>query len=379
MQVNDVDRATLRRLAGLRAEEDRVLSLFVSLDPSRFATPGARASQLKSLCDEAERQARDVPGLSHDSRAALLGDVDRARTALDDGDVARGAHGVALYACTPLGLFEVLRLPRPVEPAVAIADSPSVARLVGIASLPRLCAALVSRRTTRLLCGTTEGLEEVAAFQDDVHGHHDQGGWSQARYQRAIQEEVDDHLRRTAEALRRHLRSRPEEHLLIGAPGDLYAHLEGRLHPDVGARLAGRVDVDVEHSSPADVLEAAAPAVEDLCRRGEREAMDRLADGLGRGGAATGLDDVLGSLHERRVETLLYEEGAPRPGRVCPRCGWASSAAQSCPVDGTATRERDDLLEPAVESAIVQDADVIALPPDGRLGAQDGIAALLRF
>ena len=60
MQLNDLDPGTLRRLAGLRPGEARVLSLFLRLDPSELPTPPARASAITSLCDEAERGARDA-------------------------------------------------------------------------------------------------------------------------------------------------------------------------------------------------------------------------------------------------------------------------------------------------------------------------------
>ena len=47
---------------------------------------------------------------------------------------------------------------------------------------------LVNRKLARILRGSRERLEEVAYITDDVHGWHDQGGWSQARYQRGHRE-----------------------------------------------------------------------------------------------------------------------------------------------------------------------------------------------
>lgn len=381
MQLNDLDRPTLRRLAELRLTDARVLSVFLSLDPSNFATPPARASAIASLSDEAERRARAEEGLSHDARSALLEDVRRARAFLEQGDVARGAHAVALYCCGPADLFEAIRLPRPVDSAVVIADSPFVEPLADLVAVPAVCVVLVNRRTTRLLYGSSEGLEEVGAFQDDVHGRHDQGGWSQARYERSVQEDVDDHMRRTAEALRVFLARRPVEHLVVGMPEEQWGMLEGRLHPDVRAKVAGRIDVDVEHSDPADVQRAALEVIEGQRERRERETLARLREGLGANGrAAAGLDDVLTALYERRVEALLYPEGLRRPGRTCPQCGWMAAAAEACPVDGTATQARENVLESAVESAIAQSAEVIVLRhhPD-ELERFDGIGAVLRF
>jgi peptide chain release factor subunit 1 len=380
VQLDDLDAGTLRRLAELRPQGARVLSLFLRLDPSELPTRPARASAIASVCDEAERRAREASGLPHDARVALLEDVQRARAFMERGDFARGAHALALYCCGPAGLFEAIRLPRPVDSEVVIDDRPWVEPLADPVAVPDVCVVLVNRRTTRLLRGSSERLVEVASFRDEVHGQHDQGGWSQARYQRSIQEDVDDHLRRAAEALFRHLRRRPVEHLLIATPGELWGSLESKLHPEVLARVAGRIDVDIEHSSPDDVRLAAADALESQRRRREREALDRLAAGVGADGrAAAGLEDVLAALYERRVAALLYEEGLRRPGGVCPACGWMTASVERCPVDGTQTDRRDNVVEPAVEAALAQSAEVIVVRHHPDLGPFEGIGAVLRF
>src|SRR5256885_9916650 len=48
---------------------------------------------------------------------------------------------------------------------------------------------------------------------DEVHGQHDQGGWSQARYQRSVEKEVHDHLKRTAEVAFRRFQRLPFDRL----------------------------------------------------------------------------------------------------------------------------------------------------------------------
>ena len=56
--------------------------------------------------------------------------------------------------------------------------------------------ALVSRRDARIFRGSPDGLREIEQIHDTVFGQHDQGGWSQARYQRGIEKEKDDHLQK---------------------------------------------------------------------------------------------------------------------------------------------------------------------------------------
>src|SRR5436305_15338722 len=126
MQTNDLNRETLRRLAQLRPGGGAcVLSLFLNLDPSEFATPPARETEIRSLIDQAERSLRDADSLSHDAREALKRDIARARDYLSGADFS-GAHGLALYCSEPIDLFEAIKLPRPIQSRAVIGDSPFV-------------------------------------------------------------------------------------------------------------------------------------------------------------------------------------------------------------------------------------------------------------
>ena len=51
MQVTAPDRDELRRLVEIRLDRPLVLSLYLDLDPTQFATPRARATAVRSLVD----------------------------------------------------------------------------------------------------------------------------------------------------------------------------------------------------------------------------------------------------------------------------------------------------------------------------------------
>src|SRR5256885_15947389 len=113
MQTNDLNKEKLRRLAQLRPDNGAcVLSLFLNLDPSEFATPPARETEIRSLIDQAERELREAGDLSHETKQALKQDIARARGYLAGADFS-GAHGMALFLCGPADLFEAIQLPRP--------------------------------------------------------------------------------------------------------------------------------------------------------------------------------------------------------------------------------------------------------------------------
>jgi peptide chain release factor subunit 1 len=378
MQVTAPDRDELRRLSQIRLDRPVVLSLYLDLDPAEFATPPARATAVRSLLDEAERRLRDLDGLSHQDRGELEASLKRAAGMLERDLPTEGAQGVAVFSSEAVGLFETLPLPRPVRNRVAIGHSPLVGPLARLERRERWCVALVSRRDARIFRGSPDGLREIEQIHDVVFGQHDQGGWSQARYQRGIEKEKDDHLRHTAEALMKHFKRRPFQRLILGGPREVAADFESKLHGYLSERLAGRIDVDVDNSTPEQVLQKTQPLFEEL--EGEREAA--ALERLGEGRAAIGLEDVLQALNERRVECLLLDERFAAPGTSCPECGWLGPGGErTCPVDGRELMQLDDLTEAAIELTLQQSAEILAVRRrreelEERAG---GVAALLRF
>jgi peptide chain release factor subunit 1 len=379
MAANTITRDRLRRLADVKPERGRVLSVFLNLDPAQFATPAARSTAITSVLTEAAHRVDSADGLDHDEREALKADVNRVREALNASDLAQnGTRAVAVYACGPADLLEVVSLRRPVDSRVVLERSPHVEPLIADADSERWCVVLANRRNARLFIGDGGGLEETDRVEDDVHSQHDQGGWSQARYQRGVEKEKDDHLVHVAEVAFDLYKRSGFDRLLIAAPDELVNDLKGKLHPYLRERIVARVHLDVENSSLDDVKAAAGTAIEDWSRKRERESLDRLAEGVGRGGrGAAGLASVLEALNEQRVEILLVGENLRSEGGRDPETGMLY-AGDHGPADQPLER-CENIVEPAIEKAIEQSAKVIKVRYHDDLGPLGGIGAVLRY
>jgi peptide chain release factor subunit 1 len=379
MAANTITRDQVRRLADVRPKRGRVLSVFLNLDPAQFATPAARSTAITSILTEAAHRAEQAEGLEHDEREALKTDVERVRETLQAGDIAQnGTRAVAVYACSPADLLEVVRLRRPVESAVVLDRAPHVEPLVADADAERWCVVLANRRNARFFVGDGDGLEETDRVEDDVHSQHDQGGWSQARYQRGVEKEKDDHLVHVAEVAFDRYQRQGFDRLLIGAPDELVNELKAKLHPYLRERIVGRLHLDVENSGIEDVRAAAESAIEDWTRRCEREALDRLAEGVGRGGrGAAGLAAVLEALNEQRVEVLLVADGFRSAGGRSRDTGMLHAGDHG--PDGNELERCPNIIEPAIEKAIEQSAKVIKVRHHDDLGPLGGIGAVLRY
>ncbi len=370
-----ITQARLRALAAVHPDQGRVLSVFLNLDPTQFATANARSSAITSVMTDAAHKVEESDGLSHEERMVLRDDVERVREVLMGSDIAaNGTRAVAVYACGPEDLLEIVRLRRPVDNRVVLDRTAFVEPLVMQGTDERWMVLVTNRRAARLFFGPGDTLTETDRIVDDVHSQHDQGGWSQLNYQRSVEKEVHDHLVHTAELAFDLYKQRGADRVLIGAPEELIGEFKGKLHPYLRERMAGKIQVDVENASLDDVCAAAAEAIEAHVRRCEREALDRLAEGVGRGGrGAAGIHEVLDALNQARVETLLIAENFRASGRVDFEAGLLlpSNVHQGEPVD--------DIVEPAIEKAIEQSATAMVVRHHDDLGPLGGIGALLRF
>ena len=372
-----LNKQRLRELAALRPQGHKVLSLYLNLDPSEFPTPRQRSSELQSLLDTVERELRG-DSLPHDQKLELRQDVERVRSYFEREFDASGTRGVAVFAASGVDLFDVHRLSRPVRSEVTIDDSPFIEPLTSLPGDDGYCVLLVNRQIARILCGDGSAMREVVSIVDDVHRWHDQGGWSQARFQRGIQKETKDHLKHAGEELFKLYERGAVKRLIVGTPDEMRGEVQNALHSYLRDRIAGWLEIDVK-ARPADVAHEAAAIIEEDERERERVWLERLKSELGRNSrGVAGLADTLEALNERRVEALLVQDGFRTDGYASQASDFLSTEPGASPV-GEELQRRDDVIEPALESALEQSAEVVVVRRHPDLEALGSIGAVLRY
>jgi peptide chain release factor subunit 1 len=371
-------RELLRTLAAWPTDGLPVTTLYLDVDGRRHprrADVEAEAESLLRPCGEKigdlpEEAARSVRRDHQRMRAFVREDLDRGTT-----------RGLALFSCSGAGLWQEVPLTRPVRGRVVVSERPYVLPLEAVLERAEpICTALVDRQRARLFLTVLGEVEEVTDFLDEVPGRHDQGGWSQARLQRHIEDHVHRHLKRTAEALLRLKEDRGFEHLVLSGSDEVVAELERELHDYVRRTVAERASLPVT-AAPGEVLKLALSLEERLEQQRERETEDRLASEVrsGTGRAVAGMAGTIAALEAGRVETLVVAVGTEASGVRCTSCGHLDVGGDRCAVCGRPTREVPDMVEEAVESALRQRCRVETIPEPDELVALGGIGALLRF
>jgi peptide subunit release factor 1 (eRF1) len=367
--------ADLERLARFDSGGAPVLSVYLGLDPARQVERAYRAAFRDLVRDARER-------LGGAGREELDGEVARVNAWLE-GQAPRGL-GLAIFSCSPRGLWQDIFLPVEVRDRLTFDPQPDITPLVEIVDdYERYAVALVDKERSRLFTIFMGEIEETERFADWVPGKHQQGGPSQANFQRHHEAHVYRHLKHVAGALAELQRRRSFDRLVLAGPEEVTGELRWILPRALAHRVVAVIPGETS-ARPAEILERTL-AIE---RQVEREAEDRLVDQIleaaGAGGRATcGVSPTLEAVWLDQVQTLIVADWTRVPGASCPNCGrLAAPATRACPACGHAMEAAEDLIPAIVDRVIEQDgaAEIVQDQPARRLVERcDGLAALVRF
>jgi hypothetical protein len=328
-----------------------VISLYFNLDPEEFGTAPARASQARSLLDDAKRIAEPL-ALDHAARGALEQDLSRVEAELGSDDLpVSGAGALAIFSSSGGDLFETVRLAEPTPSCVFVEPVAHVEPLVTAPAVGRWCAVLVFSDRAEVREGDGRAVTRRASSEDYVRGAGQTGdGQTHSREQ-----DIEGHLRQVAGELHRRWQSDHFELLALGGPAEAVSRLRPLLHNDLAAILADReLSLDPSAASDGDVVAAVAELSDERHAAAREAALAELRSRLaGDERVASGPSEVQAALVQRRVQTLLISRDYD---------------------------DHDNRREAAVQTAVLQDAEVIAFAePVDELPAARPIAALLRY
>ncbi|MDQ3549724.1 MAG: hypothetical protein M3439_13000, partial [Chloroflexota bacterium] len=348
----DLDlQGTLERLAAAPPSTDAPY-LTVSLDwrpeGSQPHTRYARqvfAEQMDAIISDYEPHT-----LAHDS---LTADIERI-TGWLDGQVDPSAHGVFIVACLNTGVFEALSLNIPVETRVVTGPTPALTMLGRLAEDYAGFAVIHADQQNGFIGFFSQAAREhgVTLTGSEYPRKHQQGGFSQRRFQNRAGEKVDAFTRAIAEETRKALEDHPVEMIVLAGDESITSALNEALHQSIKERVIGSVPVEIRANTD-ELLEAVLPIVAEAERQQELDAVGRVNDGQGPGGhAAAGAEDVLTALQSGQVMTLVMNDDFHGSG-------WADF---TLPVYGTgappkkhpAGGEVDQIVEVALEDEIVR-------------------------
>jgi peptide chain release factor subunit 1 len=370
----------VRALAGHRGS-CVVTSCYLDVDGRRHPRHADYETQLDHLLREGREKAA---GFGPEAVRSVAGDLDRIASWVRGGFDRSHVRGLAFFACSADGFFEVVESPLPVNNEIVVNHTPHVRPLESVLqAYDRFAVLLVDKQRARLFRFEVGELTEHTEVFDAVPRGGDQGGHPAqgsrgAHVQRHSEEVAHRHLKHAAEVTFSELQQRPVDHVILGGPHEVVAELEGLLHPWIRDRVADRLVIPVT-AATEEVRQAALAAEAAVARRNESALVGRLRDGVGTGGGVAGLEATLAALVERRVDVLLVSEGYATEGWRCRSCRYLGPLGRRCPVCSNPMDLVADVVEEAVEEALANKCRVQMVRGNADLDVLGRIGALLRF
>jgi peptide chain release factor subunit 1 len=393
------------RLAAIGTTDHWVVSCYLKLEP-RDRTRGKYLIKLKNRIKE-RLSALEARGVSREEFRTVARDLERVREYLENPEHLPAGRGIAIFACAPLELFDVIPLPRVFRSRLVVDHSPLVRELAAVNDeFGRLLCVVYDRTSARFFEVTAQEVVEReslaapdatrtgrfhASSESERHrsprGPGGQGpmgrgvgasAYGEHNFNMRIREEKQRHYAGIAEQLFRETRGTRVDGIVLAGMGKDLDAVSPHLHPYLRDEVLGTVKLNPKSVTGAQVMDAVLEVRRSREREWEARHVRELAEGLGTGWAVNGLGDTLDALARGQVRTLLVDSQASRPGFRCGDTGRLVRTAEECEAEGEPLAVAD-VIDDAMEDALRQDAHVDVVEDDDARQQVEEIAALLRF
>jgi peptide chain release factor subunit 1 len=382
--------AQLDRLAAFEPSPYPVVSLYLNTQPNERGRDNYQAFVRKEL----KARTLSYPAKSPE-RETLERDLESIVKYMD-GAVEPSANGLAIFACHAAGLFEAIQLDAPDifqrEHWLYVGDQPHLYPLARVASqFPRYAAVHADTNYTRILVVALGGVASRTAVEGEKTRRTSQGGWSQARYQRHIENYHLQHVKEVVATLEKIVLSEGLDRIVIVGDAVVVPLLREQMPKALAGMIVDEINLP-SHAADGDVVKATLESMRKADQGTDREKVEAAVGAYRAGGlGVVGPDATLLALTNGQVDELLIAASPAGLGSlsdspaaemaIANDAGIAAPALEPSAAGEAATAEMgtvrlaDELVTRAHQTAarICFIEDAALLEPYG------GVAATLRY
>lgn len=321
--------------------------------------------------------------LRGDARRSFEEDAKKISDSLET--VSKSAHGLAIFACSARdGFFEAIELQAPVDRHwLFIGSVPHLYPLARINDqYPRYAAVIVNTNSARVFVFSLGAVETERQLQNVKTRKSSMGGWSQARYQRHIENFHQQHMKEVVETLDRVVRDEAIGRIVIVCDEVAKPLLMEEMPKHLADLVVDVVKLD-KNAPEREVLAETLDALKQKDAGSDSAAVQAVLDNWHAGGlGVVGPEATLNALMLAQVEELLITADPQRlrPSQTLP----PDAAPGPIDVDTSAPGVSSDpnrlkLADELVKRARQQSARIRFIEDPALLADVGGVGALLRF
>ena len=361
---NQVD---LRKLAEISAPDRAFLSMYLS-GPAGMSALGKRIRTDRALLME---------------HADELEYFDRNMKTVEDY-FKRNPHkygSLSIFACWVLDFFEVHTLPVSVPDLLWVDSSPYIRPLAELQDEYENYAVVVAdNRSAKVFLVASAVAGREVQITGNVKNHVKVGGWSQQRYERRRDKQLQHYAKDIADELMELDRENAFRRVLMVGSKETLRAIRAALPNQIARKSVEDKALDLGKSDDWVQKE-----IFDLFVEQERASEQALwevikSQQLRSGLAAVGIEDVLHAAKAGRVDKLVVTRNAHFDGVRCRDCEHLeASTPPECPQCGSTSLFKVDLVNECTELLKMSSAEIDYVDPIQSLTDMGHIGALLRY
>ncbi len=372
----------LRYLSKLPETEFPFISLYLHVNGHEFLEQKEKERIfVKNALQEAENKLhREGNRIKLDS---FRKDAGKIRYFLEN-KVSTRAHGLAIFACDELGVFEAFHSIMPFENSFAVNSIPHLKQLAyHFDECENALVIMTDQQHSRIFNVRLGGfILDETDMGHEVHRFHKQGGWAQMRYQRHIENQIHAHYKEVAKAAAEILDNNTYDNLIL-----IGQHHEIK---NLQELLPGKINAKVIHTNSMDMRETTDHILEKILKdlaqhesEKEEEAVEQIIESSPMK-STLGLQDTIQLVEEGRAELIVIPGYKTYQGWKCNGCLYVTKdqhhAGCPAPEKGYLSGETD-LIEEIIKLTIKNNGKVELIKDKSaeKLEKFEGIGALIRY
>jgi len=291
----------LERLSAFEPAPYPVVSLYLNTQSNQVGRDEFQSFVRKEL----KARAQTYPQRSSE-REMLERDLERITRYLEN-DLQPSANGIAIFACDAGELFEAVQLDAPIdEHWLYIGDQPHLYPLARLVSkYPRYAVVLADTVRTRIVVVAHGSVTSDVPIEGVKTRRTSQGGWSQARYQRHIENYHLQHVKDVVETLEKIVMREGLDRIVIAGDEVVVPLLREQMSKPLAEKVVDEISL-ASDAPERDVIRATLATLQQADAADDREKVDAAIGAYRAGGlGVAGPDRTLLALTNGQVDELL--------------------------------------------------------------------------
>lgn len=367
----------LRQLEAVHRPQERVLSVYLDVDPQRWGDIEGVRIAVKNAMQQLRDHIRTLE-ISNGERQRLLRETELLHEVAHLSAGRRGMRGLAGFVASQAEIAYAFPLPWPLRHQYFLEERFVLWPLrQALDQSDPMGIVLVDKDEAKLFLGYLGEVEEVTYIFDEVPPKiRIPDAFGELQFRRKHVEHFHHHFQWVAYTALRLWEVEPFRYLIVGGLWEVLPQFEGHLHRYLRDLIVARWEISV-HVPLTELRERFQQEEAQLLQRQAERLWQQLNDAAP-SQQALGPEQVFRALWQRRVWHLLVKPNTRYHGHVCTQCGRLHLSSGPCIECGGPVNHLPDIYEEAVREALTQSAHV-RYWDNPALDDHDGIAALLRY